>query len=89
MINVSQPLFHPLERPMKLFCILILKALYLWSCSLILSIAMRVLSRFSCVRLFATLWTVAHPAPWSMGFSRQEYWSGLLFPPPVYSYSFK
>ena len=33
-------------------------------------------------RLFATLWTVAHQAPLSMGFSRQEYWSGLPFPPP-------
>ena len=31
------------------------------------------------VRLFATLWTVAHQAPQSMGFSRQEYWSGLPF----------
>ena len=34
------------------------------------------------VRLFATLWTVAHQAPLSMGYSRQEYWSGLPFPPP-------
>ena len=33
-------------------------------------------------RLFATLWTVACQAPLSMGFSRQEYWSGLPFPPP-------
>ena len=32
------------------------------------------------VRLFETLWTVAHLAPLSMGFSRQEYWSGLPFP---------
>ena len=32
--------------------------------------------------LFATLWTVAHQAPLSMKFSRQEYWSGLPFPPP-------
>ena len=32
------------------------------------------------VRLFATLWTGAHQAPPSMGFSRQEYWSGFLFP---------
>ena len=31
------------------------------------------------VRLFATPWTVAHQAPPSMGFSRQEYWSGLSF----------
>ena len=41
-----------------------------------------VLSRFSCVRLFATLWTVIHQAPLSMGFSRQEYWSGLPFTSP-------
>ena len=36
---------------------------------------------FNCVQLFATLWTVVHQAPLSMGFSRQEYWSGLLCPP--------
>ena len=36
----------------------------------------------SCVWLFANPWTVAHQAPPSMGFSRQEYWSGLLFPSP-------
>ena len=41
-----------------------------------------VLSRFSHIRLFATLWTIAHQAPLSMGFSRQEYWSGLPCPPP-------
>ena len=35
------------------------------------------------VRLFATLWTVAHQAPQSMRFSRQEYWSGLPFPSPA------
>ena len=34
----------------------------------------------SCVQLFATPWTVAHQASPSMGFSRQEYWSGLPFP---------
>ena len=34
------------------------------------------------VQLFATPWTVAHQAPPSMGFSRQEYWSGLPFPSP-------
>ena len=34
------------------------------------------------VRLFVTPWTVAHQAPLSMGFSRQEYWSGLPFPSP-------
>ena len=40
------------------------------------------LSHFSCVRLFATPWTIARQAPLSMGFSRQEYWSGLPFPLP-------
>ena len=34
------------------------------------------------VRLFGTPWTVAHQAPLSMGFSRQEYWSGLPTPSP-------
>ena len=33
------------------------------------------------IRLFATPWTVAHQAPLSMEFSRQQYWSGLPFPP--------
>ena len=38
------------------------------------------LSRFSCVWLFATLWTVVCQAPLSMGLSSQEYWSGLPCP---------
>ena len=40
------------------------------------------LSRSSYVRFFVTPWTVARQAPLSMGFSRQEYWSGLPCPPP-------
>ena len=36
----------------------------------------------NCVQLFVTLWSVAHQAPLSIGFFRQEYWSGLPFPPP-------
>ena len=40
------------------------------------------LSHFSHVRLCATLWTVARQAPLFVGFSRQEYWSGLPCPPP-------
>ena len=35
-----------------------------------------------CVSNSVTLWTVAHQVPLSMGFSRQEYWSGLPFPSP-------
>ena len=41
------------------------------------------LSRFSRVRLCATPQTAAHQAPPSLGFSRQEHWSGLPSPPPV------
>ena len=40
------------------------------------------LSRFCCVQLFSTLWATAHQSPLSMGFSKQEYWSGLLCPTP-------
>ena len=43
------------------------------------------LRRFSCVRLCATLWTAAHQALLSTGFSRQEYWSGLPFPSPMHA----
>ena len=41
----------------------------------------------SCVRLFATPWTAAYQAPPSMGFSKQEYWSGLPLPSPLYPLS--
>ena len=40
------------------------------------------LSRFSCVQLFVTQWTVARQAPLSLEFSRQEYCSGWPFPSP-------
>ena len=40
------------------------------------------LSRLGRVQLYVTPWTVAHQAPLSMGFSRQECWSGLPYPPP-------
>ena len=42
------------------------------------------LSRFSHVRLCATPWMAAHQAPPSLGFSRQEHWSGLPFPSPMH-----
>ena len=48
-------------------------------CSLLL-----LLSHFSRVRLCVTPETAAHQAPLSLGFSRQEYWSGLPFPSPVH-----
>ena len=42
------------------------------------------LSRFSRVQLCATPWTAAHQDPLSLGFSRQEHWSGLPFPSPMH-----
>ena len=42
------------------------------------------LSHISCVRLSATPETAAHQAPPSLGFSRQEHWSGLLYPSPMH-----
>ena len=51
-------------------------------CFLLRHVSACVLSHFSRVQLFVTLWTIAHQAPLSMGFSRQEYWSGLPCPPP-------
>ena len=46
------------------------------------SLCMCVLGCFSCVQLFANLCATAHQAPLSMGFPREEYWSGLPFPSP-------
>ena len=48
----------------------------------VLNYIIYVQSHFSRVQLFATLWTVACKSPLSMGFSRQEYWSGVSCPPP-------
>ena len=39
------------------------------------------ISHFSRVQLVETPWSAGCQAPWSMGFSRQEYWNGLLCPP--------
>ena len=54
------------------------------SSTLYAALETQLLSRFSCVRLCVTPWTAAHQAPLSMGFSRQEHWSGLPFPPPMH-----
>ena len=45
-------------------------------------VTLRCAQFLSHIWLFATPWTVAHQAPLSMGFTRQEYWSRLPFPPP-------
>ena len=51
---------------------------------LLLLLLLLPLSHFSRVRLCATPETAAHQAPLSLGFSRQEHWSGLLFPSPMH-----
>ena len=61
--------------------ILMLFCIYAYAC-------VRCLCVLSCVWHFATTWTVANQAPLSMGFSRQEYWSGCRFLPqgPMHMY---
>ena len=49
-----------------------------------ISLLLLLLSCFSCVRPCATPETAAHQAPPSLGFSRQEHWSGLPFPSPMH-----
>ena len=54
---------------------ILLKMYELW-------VLLLLLSRFSHVQLCVTLQTAAHQAPLSLGFSRQEYWSGVSLPSP-------
>ena len=63
----------------------IYKLLNIWHCFLLAHhslLLLLLLSRFSRVRLCATPWSAAYQASPSMGFSRQEHWSGLPFPSP-------
>ena len=61
---------HSQECPLGWLCVCVCVCVCAHVCTL---------SCFSSVWLFATLWIVAHQAPLSMGFSRQECWSGLPF----------
>ena len=63
----------PRGRSVLLFLLILLVFISMHEC---------MISRLSCVQLFATLWTVAHQVPLTTGFSRQEDWSGLPCPPP-------
>ena len=58
--------------------------LCLFSMSVSYPLLLLLLSRFSCVRPCVTPQTAIHQAPPSLGFSRQEYWSGLPFPSPMH-----
>ena len=75
--NMGQDLV-PLLREQSFLGILLL----LMDCMSYEFLCLCMLSRFSCVQLVATSWTGAHEAPLSVGFSRQEYQSGLPFPSP-------
>ena len=67
---------------MQINCLKIdILALTITKAFLVITVVSEVKS-LSRVRLFATPWTVAYQAPPSMGFSRQEYWSGLPFVSP-------
>ena len=55
-------------------------SVHLLTCVLV--VYAHVLSHFCCIQLLSTLWATAHQSPLSMGFSKQEYWSGLLCTPP-------
>ena len=72
MLLIYPPLLSPLVT-LSLKNLTILKSTLAWHGGMCV---------LRCDWLFATPWTVAHQAPLSMGFSRQEYWSGLPFPPP-------
>ena len=66
------------SRSVRQLNLCFLKPLHVW-----------ILSCFSPVQFLATLWTIAHQAPLYMGFSRQEYWSGLLPPGDLSDPGFK
>ena len=68
--------FSPFSRPFSV-SIHLLEAYYM--SDIVLATVLGNICSLSHVRLFATPWTVAHQAPLSMGFSRQEDWSGLSF----------
>ena len=82
------PLFFTISRSLLIFMSidLVMVSNHLILCCPLLFLPSKrtvcVLSRFSHVWLFATAWTVAWQALLSMGFSRQEYWSGLPCPSP-------
>ena len=78
--QVSLGISQHLPLPMSSCCYLQISPDFLFSLQVVKWLC--VLSLFSRVWLFVTLWTVAYQAPLSTGFSRQEYWNGLSCLPP-------
>ena len=70
--NVCQLSGHPLSQ----------SSWYIHPSQITIYAHLYIVCMLSHVQLFVTLWTMAHQAPLFMGFSRQEYWSGLPFPSP-------
>ena len=68
--------FHLVIRLLNIVCV------YVCACVCVCVRVSVCIQSFSHVRFCVTPWTVARQAPPSMGFPRQEYWSGLPFPPP-------
>ena len=82
-INSFQTLMLWITSPKKLGFIFVLLIYNIkWKSSQFRCSSLACVCMLSRVWLFVTPWTVAHQAPPSMGFSRQEYWSGLPLPPP-------
>ena len=87
MVDTKEPSGWFLLRPVSLSCRRCLLLAPLRGLSSVLACALLLLllpSHFSRVRLCATPQTAAHQAPPSLGFSRQEHWSGLPFPSPMH-----
>ena len=71
--------FHKKRMVVKYVCELLRNVVSFWLDHVCVHVCAQLLSH---TQLFSTPWTVACQAPPSMGFSRQEYWSRLPFPPP-------
>ena len=84
--NVTSLFFNMLSRLVIAFLSRTKYLLISWlqSPSAVILLLLLLLSHFSRIRLCVTPETAAHQAPLSLGFSRQEHWSGLPFPPPMH-----
>ena len=80
--NFPKPSLFSVSKHIYTFCVSLFPSSLSWAFSIFYRQSLQ-LSLRSCTthRLFEILWTVAHQAPLSMGFSRQQYWSGLSCPP--------
>ena len=82
-MHISFEPYFPLDICLlNLICISIYTVSHTVLGTIVCTTGMCEVKSFSRVLLFATPWTVAYQAPPSLGFSRQEYWSGLPFPSP-------